>query len=485
MATRLTPDGTARAGRLRIRSEGVSGLVRDSAPGRGGEERSARDPLPGLPEEGARLLAEALGEGALEPIEVIELDRLASRRGAVLEVTVDAPGENEGRLLLETDGTGVLRWHLPRGGATSGTDRGTATRTFRVEVTRVPLGGDDRGVLAYGVKKVLHLLSFPVESVAREAGLRLVARWEAKARAYGLAPFTGGALTGPIDGREPTAQEWARLTGGPALLLLHGTFGRARSAFCDLTADRAFMAELERIYGGRVLALDHPTMHVDPMANARWLAERVPAGRRLVLDVLAHSRGGLVARCLPLAGQDRFAPRRLIHVATPNAGTVLAGEDRLETLLDAVTNLCVLAPAEVVSASLAAVMEVAKQLALGVRSGLDGLTAMAPEGAFLRRLNVPSDGYSSRHAVATDFHGASASLPVRALDALADLTFGVANDLVVPTEGVHSAGSYRVADRMIVPSSHTVSHTTFFRAPAVRKRVLAWLGAPGGGSPEK
>lgn len=104
---------------------------------------------------------------------------------------------------------------------------------------------------------------------------------------------------------------------------------------------------------------------------------------------------------------------------------------------------------------------------------------MAPEGAFLRGLDAPSDGYRSCHAVATDFHGASATLPVRALDALADLTFGVANDLVVPTEGVHTAGSYRVADRMIVPSSHTVSHTTFFQASAVRKQVLAWLGAPG------
>ena len=93
------------------------------------------------------------------------------------------------------------------------------------------------------------------------------------------------------------------------------------------------MGALTDRYGGRVVVFDHPSVHVDPDANVRHLLELLPPDRPAVVDVVAHSRGGLVARRLdaaqPAAAAGRPAPvvRRLIHVATPNAGTCATPSD--------------------------------------------------------------------------------------------------------------------------------------------------------------
>jgi hypothetical protein len=96
---------------------------------------------------------------------------------------------------------------------------------------------------------------------------------------------------------------------------------------------RDFVATLVERYEGRVLALDHPTLSVTPTENVQWLAKMIdglPAGRPLDLDVVAHSRRGLVGRVMcerpSDAGLDprRLHLRTLVMVATPNAGTPLA-----------------------------------------------------------------------------------------------------------------------------------------------------------------
>lgn len=56
-----------------------------------------------------------------------------------------------------------------------------------------------------------------------------------------------------------------------------------------------------------------------------------------------------------------------------------------------------------------------------------------------------------------------------------DRLFGVGNDLVVPTEGVHHAGSYVVPDPLVIPSAGAVAHSGFFRDPQVRAALSEWL----------
>jgi hypothetical protein len=177
-----------------------------------------------------------------------------------------------------------------------------------------------------------------------------------------------------------------------------------------------------------------------------------------------------------VTGRPAPVVRRLVHVATPNAGTVLASKDRLESLLDVFTNLFSLLPDETVSVAVEGVLEVVKQVATGVLGGLDGLAAMDPQDASLRHLNdaTPSPGVNV-YAVTSDFEPAQASLAVKALDLVVDPLFGAANDLVVPTQGVYRAGSYVVDEPFLVPAASAVSHTRFFRDAEVRRRLAAWL----------
>ena len=59
------------------------------------------------------------------------------------------------------------------------------------------------------------------------------------------------------------------------------------------------VATLFTHYGGRVYALDHPTLSQSPIANALTLARALPKGA--TLHLLTHSRGGLVAEILARA----------------------------------------------------------------------------------------------------------------------------------------------------------------------------------------
>ena len=62
------------------------------------------------------------------------------------------------------------------------------------------------------------------------------------------------------------------------------------------------------------LAFDHFTLSEDPRQNIQWFFEQLPEDITLDLDVVTHSRGGLVARVLteaPPHVAGRSTPRGL------------------------------------------------------------------------------------------------------------------------------------------------------------------------------
>ena len=90
----------------------------------------------------------------------------------------------------------------------------------------------------------------------------------------------------------------------PLLVLIHGTFVDTFSTFGKLWAlHPQRVNELFSFYGGRVYALDHPTVGASPVANAMTLVQALPQGARLHLAT--HSRGGLVAEVLARIGAQR------------------------------------------------------------------------------------------------------------------------------------------------------------------------------------
>jgi hypothetical protein len=128
-------------------------------------------------------------------------------------------------------------------------------------------------------------------------------------------------------------------SGGRALLLLHDTCGRSRDLVGPLTSQ--FLSEARRHYAA-ILGFDHWTLSKSPHDNAADLWMRLPRtirqGRQR-LDIIAHGRGGLVARALIESIDQAARVGRVVLVATPNTGTSLASETSFGAAADLLINL--------------------------------------------------------------------------------------------------------------------------------------------------
>lgn len=126
--------------------------------------------------------------------------------------------------------------------------------------------------------------------------------------------------------------------GSRVLLLIHGTFSKSDVFFTELTATpegRELLGKAATKYSA-ILAFDHPTLSVSPLLNALDLEEAL-GGTRATIDVVCHSRGGLVAAWWLRIGRRRVD--KVIFVASPLEGTSLASPPRLKATLDRLANI--------------------------------------------------------------------------------------------------------------------------------------------------
>ncbi len=123
-----------------------------------------------------------------------------------------------------------------------------------------------------------------------------------------------------------------------ALLVLHGSFSKSEVVFQELGASaegRTFLTRAAAHYK-QVLAFDHPTLSVSPMLNALDL-EKALDGYNGTVDVLCHSRGGLVSAWWLRTGRRKVG--KVVFVAAPLEGTSLASPARLKDSLDTLANI--------------------------------------------------------------------------------------------------------------------------------------------------
>jgi hypothetical protein len=128
---------------------------------------------------------------------------------------------------------------------------------------------------------------------------------------------------------------------GRVLVLIHGTFSTGDTLLREIRTTGAGRRFLERAAAryDEVLAFDHPTLSVAPLLNALDLA-RAFAGSNARIDVIAHSRGGIVARWwLEALRPPDAGGARAVLVGSPLAGTSLAAPPRLRSALDLLTNV--------------------------------------------------------------------------------------------------------------------------------------------------
>ena len=126
--------------------------------------------------------------------------------------------------------------------------------------------------------------------------------------------------------------------GTPVLILVHGIFDRVFGvAFSPLLLWGDLLGSLQRHYGGRVFGFDHETVSVDPLQNARDLLARLPSDTPI--DILCHSRGGLVVRALlqhpelQARVRSEFKIRNVIFMGAANQGSPLAEPAHFRDLL--------------------------------------------------------------------------------------------------------------------------------------------------------
>lgn len=284
------------------------------------------------------------------------------------------------------------------------------------------------------------------------------------------------------------------------LLLVHGTFSQSQ-AFLDGIAQagqgKAFLDLVFKHYD-EVLAFEHPTLSVSPVLNALDLRDAL-AGIRGPLDLIAHSRGGLVARwALDVFGLPA-APVRAVLVGSPLVGTSLAAPDKLRASLGLLSNFgtalqtagavasawmpLLIAPLAILRVASAAVGGVARTPVLdGAIALVPGLVAQSrvENNAELARLQPRTPSQGVEYAlVGSDFQPADPGWRFwrwfrkgRIANAAADSIFPGANDLVVDTDSMLDLPA--AVARHDFGRSETVHHTNYFQQNAtlafIRKR---------------
>jgi hypothetical protein len=491
-ATPLAGDGKeVEVGNLKVAATGVSGTVTAHLGAKARQE--AAESLGGP-------LAEALGEAGAQVRQSVSVSGTAApasaTRGATgVELRFADPGPGLGQLVMTTDDLGVVGWHLApprepvpgsRGAITA--DGGTRRYLIPPDLPAEPAAGATTrgsGLADFG-NKVVREIVFPLmDPILGKVSSKLVGMLEQRRFPYRIRPFAPANFAGgeapPMDG-----EAWRRLGQGRALLLLHGPMSRSHMGFGGLPVD--YVQELNRKYDGRVIGFDHFTLSHDPKENARRFLEELPEGTTLDLDIISHSRGGLVSRVL-VEKQDALAVpgRRVrigkcIFVGAPNGGTPLADPASLGRMVDVITNILTFIPVPYATEVLRILMAVLKQAAVGALTGLDGLTAMSPGGKLLPWLNDAAErtGDTRYFAVAGDATPATPGLRRFIFGRGVAKLLGGPNDFVVPVTSVSGKNGsiyFPIEDTLEIKGNESVSSVRYFEHAGARMKILEWLGA--------
>lgn len=410
-----------------------------------------------------------------------------------LELLVPDRGPDFGNVVLSVNEAGGVTWIFPeeRTATAKATVRGAgASRRFlipRTPIAKPPATElTSRSLLGAIGKKILKVFVYKItDPIIGPIGEHFARKWEEKNRPYGVRLFTPQNYTDPT-APQLTDADWKKLASGPSLLFVHGTFSTAHGAFGALPKD--VLEAIAKQYDGRVFAFNHFTMSDDPTENVKKMLERMPAGVKLNdVDIICHSRGGLVARVLaenPF-GVDttRVNVRRVIFVAAPNAGTALAERDHMMDMIDRFTNVMKFIPENVVTEFLEAVITAVKVIGHAGLASLTGLRSMDPNEKFLKTLNATgTKGTIEYGALAANYEPTDAALisVIRVADAAMDKIFrDQQNDLVVPTLGVFekNGSAYFPIDKMFTFDDKAgIMHTSFFGSPKTAEMIKSWLG---------
>lgn len=281
---------------------------------------------------------------------------------------------------------------------------------------------------------------------------------------------------------------------GKVLLFIHGTFSNSDNVFNSLLRTphgTKFLEDMSQKYNGNIYAFDHPTLSVSPILNAMDLVREIGPSKAKI-DVISHSRGGLVTRwwC------EAFDPagercNKAILVGSPLAGTGLAAPPNLRGTIRLLSNVAdaagKVASLGTLAVPMLSIVEALLQVlstitswtaktplidaVVGMVPGLSGQSRVGNNPELLRLLQIPTNP-ERYYGVISDFQPTDSIWAFwrvfrkeRLADFGADLIFDGANDLVVDTPSMtHLNDGLLIPEKQVLNfgKSPTVHHLNYF-----------------------
>ena len=291
----------------------------------------------------------------------------------------------------------------------------------------------------------------------------------------GIRMVKQGRIVGKGDDVSPIHQ-------GKILLFVHGTFSESEAFLKQIkrpsfTQGRRFLNWANKGYD-QILTFDHPTLAVSPMINARELAWRLK-DTHADIDVICHSRGGLVTRWWLEAFDRGLGKRRVVFVASPLNGTGLAAPpnirhaiDMVFTMGNAIAKVTAAIPFMAFATGLFQIVNSITRIAAKTPL-VDSIVAMVPglaaqarvENNFERkslRLDAYRESQKSYFAIVSNFESEKVGWKFwrhfrkkNLLDSGMDTIFEGPNDLVVDTSSMTS-----LKDGLRIPNANVYDYGT-------------------------
>jgi pimeloyl-ACP methyl ester carboxylesterase len=392
--------------------------------------------------------------------------------------------------VLYQDEYGIPHWIFPQTAAEAGasTRGGGPELAFHLPRPRRVPGLQDsaasestRGLFGTLGRPVIKVVAWTTKDLVGGAALAAAQVWEERARPYGLHQI----LPDKYKLKKPEGQpvDWSALNKGRALLLVHGTFSTSEGSYASFSKES--LEALHQHYQGRVFAFNHPSLHHSPAENIHKLLSLIPAEAGLELDVMGHSRGGLVVRefLSQVAAQPEGARRIKVHkailVAAPNLGTPLTNPDHAIEMLDRWTSLLNKLPDNTYTIIMESILMLVKLVGYGALSGLPGLSTMRPGSDYLNTLNAGALSGIDLYAMGANYAATDPNLFHRlaktALDNLIDDYIKEDNDRLVPVKSISSAAPDLPGRRKIFTREEGIHHNSYFGEPGPQAQLLEWL----------
>lgn len=290
------------------------------------------------------------------------------------------------------------------------------------------------------------------------------------------------------------------------LVFVHGTASCAGQILSEIQKAQGggkFLSDAAKQYSA-VLAFEHPTLSMSPVLNALDLSAALAPYGQCAVDIICHSRGGLVASWWMHVVDGLVRNKRCVFVGSPLQGTNLANPAKLRSSLHLLASYGrALGDTAIAAGFLALPMTILKiassvvdftartpllDAALAMIPGLGAQSAIS-NNQELVRLNarkLPGDAAPKHFYIRTNFESANEGWKfwryftdkpkLRLIDAAVDaFVFPSDNDLVVDTNSMFDALGGK---QFQFPTGDVVHHTNYFEQPETIENIRAWFAIP-------